>query len=215
MSVYAPEYHYRFTPEHIPWMLEQVWEAREDMGVYDRLSQHEHLQVGPYLSHPSVVMDLGCGLGRVSVYLNAVWKDSSIHYILADTTGTTENKGRWNHPEGEVYNDLFLTQTFVRLNGLNNFCTFDLFQDDWSSLPKSDLITSHCAVGMHFPIEKVMSRLLQVSTPDVTMVFGTRQGKYHSHSFEELFREVYFLQPPETPPFPWQSWVILRGKRYA
>lgn len=159
-----------------------------------------------------MVIDLGCGLGRGAIHLNAVLRDPMIHYILADTTGLTPNVVGWDLEE--YYNDLALTADFAKLNGLTNFETFDTRRDDWSKLAGIDLVVSRCSFGMHFPIERVMPRLLAATTPDCTMIFGTRRrDQYNQHSFSDLFEETIFLSHEHEYPFPQQDWLILRKKK--
>lgn len=203
---------YQYRPEHVPYMTEQIWECRDDLGVYSRVSEYEHEQIRDHIGRPRVVMDLGCGLGRGAIHLNAVLGDPTIHFVLADTTGDTPNVGGWDL--GEFYNDLALTASFAELNGLTNFETFDTRADDWSRLPAIDLVVSRCSFGMHVPIERVMPRLLAVTAPDCTMIFGTRRrSAYNRDSFRHLFHETLFLAQDHRPPFPQQDWLILKRKK--
>src|SRR4029077_968586 len=172
-----------YNSAHIRYMKEQIWEARDDLEVYSKLSEFEYEQIKDYIDYPKNIMDLGCGLGRVAVYLNAVLKDPDMYYILADRHGDTTNTGGWDL--NEFYNDLNLTQSFCRLNGLLSFEVFDTKLDNWNDI-WCDLIVSHCAFGMHFPIENIMSSLLEISSSDITMIFGTRnRGLYSEDSFKD------------------------------
>lgn len=211
-------YKHKYNPEHLHYMKEQIWESKDDLSVYDRLSEFEYEQTKDYMKPPNHkiwsynVLDLGCGLGRFSIYLNQIWKDKEVHYTLTDTTGDTENHGGWNLDE--YYNNLDLTYSFCKLNELENFEIIDTKKDKYLATLEQDLIFSHCAFGMHYPIEDVMSKLLQVSSPEVTMIFGTRKRDlYTEDSFKEFFHEVKFLKQEHIPPFPHQDWLILRGKK--
>lgn len=210
----AGAFRYKCAPVHLRYMREQVWECRNDVGIYSALSEFEHAQIADYVPEFRKVLDLGCGLGRAAIYLNGVFQDPETHYILADTTGSRGEAGGWDPLGEKSYNDLKLTASFARLNGLTNFRTFDYLLDDWNELTDVDFVTSRCAFGMHIPIEAVMPQLLQVSTSDVTMIFGTRRRDlYGPNSFQDLFRDVLFLPQEETPPFPHQDWLILWGRR--
>lgn len=211
------DFSYRFSNDHLYYMKEQVFEAREDLTVYSRLSRYEHEQIKSFLpARPRNVMDLGCGLGRAGIYLNATLKEPA-HFIMADTTGDTPNEGIWDAKEHVVYNNLSLTQSFCKMNGMEDFEIFDMFEDDWVTLPKVDLIMSHCAVGVHFPIEGIMNKLLSISTQDVTMIFGLRTHKlYDGNSFSDFFEKVTFIETPmpegDATGFPWQDWLVLQKR---
>lgn len=206
-------YSYKYSKEHLWYMEEQVWECRDNLDVYSDLSEYEYDQMNSFIpEHPRVIMDLGCGLGRAAIYLNALFQDPTIHYILADTTGITSGRhGAWN--EDQYYNSLDLTSDFCRLNGMTNFEVFDTKKDSFNQLYDIDFIISLCAFGMHNPIEDVMPDLIHISTNDVTMIFGTRnRGIYSSTSFDKLFKSVIFKQHDHTPPYPQQDWLVLKDK---
>ena len=208
---------YKYNADHLKYMKDQIWECRDNLDVYSTLSEFEHEQVKAFIpSQPKVIMDLGCGLGRASIYLNHILHandiNNDIHFILADTTGDTEITGAWN--KEEFYNRMDLTASFCTLNGLLNIGLFDTQRSDWNNLSNIDYIMSRCAFGMHFPIESVIDKLLKISTPDITMIFGTRNRAVYSHeSFKSLFKEVIFIQEDKYDPYPQQDWLILRGRK--
>lgn len=204
------DFRYTYGPEHISFMKEQIWEAQDNLDVYSSLSAFEHEQLQTYIHHPKKVLDLGCGLGRAAIYLNAVFKDNDVQYVLADSTITYETSQ-------EVYtdrpwNNMQLTESFCKLNGLSNFRTFDVKKDDWQELTEIDFITSRCAVGMHFPIEDYMDHLLSVASKKCLMIFGVRDYLYSKTSFKDKFEEVIYLSQPRKHPFPHQDWLVLKNK---
>lgn len=207
------KYRYSYQSEHIPFIKEQIWESRSDLDLYSALSEFEHEQIKDYIGRPKRVMDLGCGLGRVAVYLNAVWNDPDVHYVLADTTCTTKVPECWDSLPDAPWNDLAMTASFARLNGLVNFAIFDIVKDDWTSLPPLDLITSHCSVGMHFPIETILPQLMRVASDDGTLIFGVRAKPHYASAFKHLFHEIIWLPQPACGNFPQQDWLVLKRKK--
>ncbi len=210
--------HYKANEEHRYYMVQQVWEALHDLRVYSELSEFEHQQVWDVLPEaPANIMDLGCGMGRAGIRLAWHYQDvgHAPHVVFADSTGdsgiSTRNTGAWG--ADEVYNDLALTASFVVLNDVKDFRTFDTRKDNWANLPVLDLVTSRCAFGMHQPLEPVMERLLAASARDVVMIFGVRDDHYDGRSFAHLFDEVQYRRQEPIPPFPRQDWLILKGKK--
>jgi len=207
---------YKYNETHFFFMEEQLWQCKKGkLDVYSKLSKFEHDQISEYINNPRVVMDIGCGIGRAGIYLNSVLQDPNIHYIFADTTGHIGVKG-WSNLGKSYYNDLDLTSSFAKLNGVTNFRVFDVLNDDWNTLPKVDFVTSRCAAGVHFPIEDVMPNLLKITSQECTMIFGTnpnRAEKYSEKSFKDLFETVIFLPKELEIPFPHQQWLILKNKK--
>ena len=208
------KYEYKYAPRHLPFMKEQIWEAKDQIDLYSNLSVHEFAQIDQYIGDDiKTVLEVGCGLGRGSIFLNHMLQDDSIKYTLADRTGYTTNTGAFAPPEDEFYNDLVLTKDFCELNGIKNVSTFDTELSDWSTLPKADLIFSLCSFGMHVMIERYIDRLISVANPTSTMIFGTRHHSYGPDSFKDKFEEVIF-QPGVYPGnYPLENWLILKNPK--
>jgi SAM-dependent methyltransferase len=212
-------FEYKFNSEHLSWIFEQVWEADEKYDgtfkVYNDLGAYEYDQIKDYIpSSISNVLECGAGLGRGSIYLNHLWQNTNIRWILADRDGkSAKNTGAFEPKEDEYYNNFELAKSFCRMNGMTNFAMFDTEKDDWRQLPKFDLIFSFCSFGMHVPIERYIDRLLEVSEPNVTMIFGTRHRGYGPQSFKDKFNEVIYKESLKVLPFPVENWLILKGKK--
>lgn len=201
---------YLFTPKHLDLMHEQILEAGNDIAVYTGLAAFEFSQFSDHIGTPGTVLELGCGLGRGSIYLNHLLANDA-RFILADRDGRTSNSGAFNPKEDEFYNDFVLTADFCRLNGLLNFRLFDTEVDDWATLPKADLIFSLCSFGMHVSIERYMERLIRCSTPETTMIFGVREPCYGPGSFGDQFGDVVYIEGRSSGnSLPAESWLILK-----
>lgn len=218
---------YLFNESHKEWMIEQVWESVDDLSIYGKLSDFEYEQYNQYLPmNPRNIMDIGCGLGRVSIKVNrhyrkARWEAGEFDYsmglaekpyfILADRNGRTENYGiMFPEHKDEYYNNFDEMISFCKLNGLENVSRFDTERDDWNDLPTLDLVISCCAYGFHFKLGRYIDRLCKVASKDVTMIFGVN---IHTRSpvFEDIFKESLWVEGKEDSRFPFQNWIILKG----
>lgn len=205
-------YEYKFAPRHLPFMREQIWEARNQLSVYSDLSVFEFEQMGSHVGKPKTIIEVGCGLGRGSIFLNHLLKDDDALYVLADRSGYTTNTGAFAPKEDEFYNDLELTADFCRLNGIRNLRTFDTEKDHWGTLPSADLLFSLCSFGMHVKIERYIDRLIAALKPGGTMIFGTRDASYGPHSFRDRFEHVVYQRGRDSKSvFPEEHWLILKG----
>lgn len=219
---------YQYTEDHLKYMKYQIHEMKERPEVYDNLSEFEFNQIKKFIGNPKVVFEAGSGLGRGSIYLNHLLKDDSVEYILADRDGYTNDSGAYYENVDHYYNDLSLTGSFCRLNGIKNFRTFETEKHNWATLPKVDLVFSLCSFGMHVPIAKYIDRLISISKPTTTMIFGTRHANYNQDSFKDRFEQVIY-QPSErilVPElidgaetgnkillYPEENWLILKNPR--
>lgn len=128
------------------------------------------------MKQPRFVLDLGCGVGRVTAGLSQVFPDA--HYVLADRTKISPDlRYGWN-PGDEWYNDLSLTKEFVEANGVRKFDIFDICDGEWDSLPVFDLVVSMKSVGYHYPVEPYLPMILRHTRIGSTIALGVRVGRY-------------------------------------
>jgi SAM-dependent methyltransferase len=207
---------YKFSIKHVPFMHEQIWEAKQNLSVYSDLSLFEFTQFEEHIGSPKTVLEVGCGLGRGSIFLNHLLRDDKVSFILADRTGYTANTGAFDPEVDEFYNDLELTADFCQQNGIKKFRTFDTEVDDWATLPKADLIFSLCSFGMHVRIERYIDRLIASAKPKSTMIFGTRGAGYGPASFDNQFQEVLYIPGRDSRGvFPHENWLVLKSPHAA
>ena len=210
-------YQYKYKKWHLDLMKEQVWEAKEEIDIYSRLSEREHIQIKDFLPvAPKVVVDLGGGLGRGAIHLNKYYRNPLIKYFILDRDGETGNTGAFDPKEDEYYNDFEVAEDFCKTNGLFNVVLFDTEKENWNILPKADLIVSRCSFGMHVSIERYIDRILSICASRAVCIFGTRGGGYGPDSFADRFEKVDFipdLEWQEDKTFPMQNWLILSNPR--
>jgi SAM-dependent methyltransferase len=176
----AQHYPWRFTPELERWAHLQVTGNHMPLDAkFELLSRAEWGALAPHAAHllkswprPRRVLDLACGLGRVSVFLNRRF-ETDAEFVLADTTQDVRRPRYGYNTYDDFYNSLEATAEFCRLNGLHAFRTFDVRADDWNELAGwPDLIISMLGIGFHVPLECEIERLHALARPDTVLAFG-------------------------------------------
>jgi SAM-dependent methyltransferase len=201
----------KFAPRHLAFMREQVWEAKQDISVHDELDRFEFEQIAAYLGNPSIVLEVGCGLGRGSIFLNHLLSNPDILFILGDRAGFTQNSGVFSPVADEFYNDPVLTEDFCRMNGSTRTKILDTEADSWVLSPKADLIFSLCSFGMRVPIERYIDSLIEVAAPGATMIFRTRHHGYGPQSSTDRFASVTYQPGIDSKGvYPVEHWQISR-----
>jgi|TARA_A100001015_G_C14895169_1_gene674100 SAM-dependent methyltransferase len=203
---------YKYYPRHIPFMKEQIWEAKDNLKIYNNQAIHEFRQIINYIDKPKKILELGCGLGRGSIYLNNILNYKKKQFYLMDRTGYTFNSGDYNPTKDEYYNDLFLTKEFSELNGIKKPIVLDTEINNWKKLPKFDLIFSFCSFGFHVPIERYMNKILKLTDSKTTLIFGVRGNYYNHTSFSKYFKKVLYKQGVPSKNYTLQNWLILKEK---
>ena len=114
----------------------------------------------------NTIMDIGCGLGIINIYLNKVFEKKPIFFLL--DKNRIDRKIKYGFSLNyESYNDLNETKNILLENEINSACVhiFDVerqFQID----KKIDLVISLKSMGYHYPINSYIE--LFVSQVDKT-----------------------------------------------
>jgi len=183
---------FKFPDESQGFAERQVTQITKDSEFYSAISNSEYHLISEYIDQPKTILELGCGLGRMSVYMNWMLQDTDIHYILADSTCDVfpaKVKYGWN-PASGFYNDLAVTESFCKLNGLTNFEILDLQYGSLNAFSDISLVMSFLSVGFHYPIDMYLETLMDITSDDAVMIFGIRKGQYDVNDFNDKFSMV-------------------------
>ena len=155
----------------------------KDGETYQKRSVDEFNNIKNLISGKTKkVIDLGCGLGRSSIFFkNMLSMDDTLFY-MCDFTGKGFDKTGpcGEHTSGNIpYNDLTLTDSFTTLNNLTNTEIVDLNKGGVSEITNVDLLYSFHCVGYHWDISDSFknNNLENVLSENSTMVFGIRKDK--------------------------------------
>lgn len=135
----------------------------------------EHKAVDPILRDmkPKVALDIGCGIGRASVWfaMHYGWTDTKFYLYDGDHGDVQYDGIRQAH--GEFYNSLKATRDFAEANGLK----YELLNAEKKhrfSEPIVDVAYSFLAFGFHWPINYALKRVDNMLKPGCVCVFGIR-----------------------------------------
>lgn len=147
---------------------------------FDWLSHDEYVAYAPFLlaaEKLDCVVDLACGLGRVSAYLNAQLRHAGFdpHFILVDSSQDPAGKPKygWDSGHDDFYNSLDSTVQFCRDNGMRDFATFDIRRNpiqDLAGLP--DVVISMLGYGFHIPLSDCIRSIHEICRPDTVVILG-------------------------------------------
>jgi len=143
---------------------------------------------------PKVVLELGAGLGRVSVYLkNALNWETTKFYLLDGDSGTVQIAGVHDTLQPHFYNSSLAAQEFcaanniepqnlVYVNAENSKCIGQL------SGKAFDMCYSFKAIGFHWPITQYLTELADCIASNAHLYFELRTENPSAYTAERLLR---------------------------
>lgn len=170
-----------------------VTQLNFDKSAYDEISRVEYDAFSDIIGKPKRLLDIGCGLGRMSIYIKNVAELNDTKFILADgnTFPANINNSIYGFSRNKrIYNNLSMTKDFCIINNLTNLELFNIETDNFDKINKVDFVMSFLSAGYHYPLEDIMPNILKIATKDCKMVFGVKEGLYSVSMFEDMFERV-------------------------
>jgi SAM-dependent methyltransferase len=147
---------------------------------------------------PGNVLDLGCGVGRASVYFYKKydWRDT-LFYLADGNTCAVRYKGK-RSKSGEFYNTEQATIDFCKANGLTKFSYTNLETTSFSAIPDPlDLVYSFLAIGFHWPLDFYLPVLHKLCRTGALLIFGIRydpEDQWIEKQIDAIDRKKYRVQ---------------------
>lgn len=119
------------------------------------------------------IMDIGCGLGIINIYLNKIYNNYPNYYLLDKNKIDKKIKYGFSH-DYESYNDLEETRQILENNDINynNIHLFDV-EKKLQINKKIDLVISLKSMGYHYPFEIYLDLLKSCCTIETKFIFDT------------------------------------------
>jgi SAM-dependent methyltransferase len=180
------------TPEDEKLISLQVTQYRKNPQYFTDLTMSEIDAIYPYVKEFKTILDLGCGIGRSSVYLNYKFKQDDLFllhlpwFVLADYDRIDIVQYSWIEGKNCVYNLKELTKNFVEQNGLIKYLFIDLDKTSIEIVSGVDLIMSFLSLGFHYSFSLYIDSFLKIKPKMI--IYGKRKGlgidKYVLDNFE-------------------------------
>lgn len=117
------------------------------------------------------VMDIGCGLGLINIFLNNNFKNINEFYLL--DKNKIDHKIKYGFSKSyESYNNLLATRDTLILNGIeeNKINLIDV-NKNYSIKNSIDFVISLVSMGYHYPISNYIQLLRETSNKKTIFIF--------------------------------------------
>ena len=144
------------------------------------------------------IMDIGCGLGIINIYLNKFFEKEPTFFLL--DKNRVDRKIKYGFSSNyESYNDLNETKNILLDNNIDSNC-INLFDVEKQFLitKKMDLVISLKSMGYHYPINTYIELLRNCCTKDTVFIFDIGDNQYDENYLKKIFDDVKIIYEEKT-----------------
>ena len=144
------------------------------------------------------IMDIGCGLGIIDIYLNEFFEKKPVFFLL--DKNRVDRKIKYGFSSNyESYNDLKETKNILLNNNIDSSC-INLFDVEKQFLitKKMDLVISLKSMGYHYPINIYIELLRNCCTKDTVFIFDIGDNQYDENYLKKIFDDVKIIYEEKT-----------------
>ena len=136
------------------------------------------------------IMDIGCGLGIINIFLNKIYNNQP-NFFLLDKNRIDKVIKYGFSSDYESYNDLKETRNLLINNDINpsSINTFDV-EKDFKIDAKIDLVISLKSMGYHYPIDQYLRLFQTCCDENASFIFDVSEGYYNESMFKKHFESV-------------------------
>ena len=139
-----------------------------DMYFSGMKREYETLQV--FLPvNCSKILDIGCGIAGIDVYINEHYSSQSIEYYLLDKSEVKENVYYMFKDKGAFYNSLDLAKATLASNGIHE-------NNDINIEKNVDLALSLISWGFHYPVNTYLDKVYALLNRKGVLILDIRKG---------------------------------------
>lgn len=134
------------------------------------------------------VMDIGCGLGIINIYLNKIFNNKLNFFLLDKNRVDRKIKYGFSH-NYESYNDLIETKNILLNNNFKNSCIKLINVENKIIINKKiDLVISLKSMGYHYPLEIYLNLFKKCCSKNTIFIFDVNEKYYKKNIIEKYFK---------------------------
>lgn len=142
------------------------------------------------------ILDIGCGIGGIDIYLYKHYKNSSNIYLI-DKSAIDDNLHYGFKDQGSFYNSLLLTRTFLIENNVPEERIFVQEANAENIIEfnqQFDLIISLISWGFHYPVETYLRSAFDKLKTNGMIIIDVRKDSNGIEELKEEFKEVNIIK---------------------
>ena len=144
------------------------------------------------------IMDIGCGLGIIDIYLNEFFEKKPAFFLL--DKNRVDRKIKYGFSSNyESYNDLSETKNILLNNNIdtNRINLFDV-EKQFVITKKMDLVISLKSMGYHYPINTYIELFRNCCTKNTVFIYDIGENQYDENYLKTIFDDIKIIYEENT-----------------
>lgn len=174
------------------YQVEALFRQEEIKDKYINKLNDEFQSIRPHLPEaPDKILDIGCGIGGMELFLSHYYEDANPHYYLLDKTEVSENVYYQFYDDAAYYNSLDVAGELLQENDVERerIHLLDADQFDLSELEDIDICFSFLSWAFHYPLETYLDEVLDCLKPEGKLALDLRKGTDAVSDCEQHFQK--------------------------
>ena len=144
------------------------------------------------------IMDIGCGLGIINIYLNKFYQTKPLFFLL--DKNRIDRKIKYGFSSNyESYNDLKETKNILLENDIDGSCLYLFDVEKQIQINKKmDLVISLKSMGYHYPISTYIELFRNCCTKDTIFIYDVGDNQYDEQYLKNIFNDVKIIYEEKT-----------------
>jgi SAM-dependent methyltransferase len=177
---------------------ESRWGRSRTRALYADDMRREYESLRPVLpAQCASVLDIGCGVAGIDVYIQEHYAGREIDFYLLDRTQVTGAVYYLFESRGSFYNSLDVAKAMLTANGIPAHRVHLLEASDAGDIPigaRPDVVLSLLSWGFHYPIATYLRRAHELVSDAGVVILDIRRGTGGIEALRQVFPVVEVFQ---------------------
>jgi SAM-dependent methyltransferase len=191
---------YNLTYNQFLYRLEARLREDEIKRQYLDEMQTEYESIKDHLpDSASSILDIGCGIAGINLYLSRHYKEDDPTFYLFDKTKVSDSVYYQFKDEAAFYNSLNVAVETLKSNNIreDNIQALDADEFDLTTLDDIDLCISLISWAFHYPLDTYLEQVLDCLAPDGSLLLDIRKETGQFDEAAERFKEYDVIENTE------------------
>ena len=180
---------------------ESRWGRSRTRSLFTEDMVREYGSIRPVLpANCAAVVDIGCGVAGIDVYVQRHYSGREIDFYLLDRTQIEGTVYYLFESQGAFYNSLEVAKDLLTANGIPSHRVHLLEATERVEIAMSrrlDLVLSLLSWGFHYPVTTYLDRVHEILSDSGVVILDVRRGTGGIAELQRLFPAVRVIQATE------------------